>query len=110
MGKYRANYHAAGTCSMMSKELGGVVSPAAKIYDVDGLRVIDSSFVPTQVSSHIMSIFYGMAEKITESILNDYKKEANRVTARWKKEACDYKKGTDGLTGRQKKLASQWEL
>ena len=110
MGKYRANYHAVGTCSMMSEELGGVVSPEAKVYGVNGLRVIDGSIVPTQVSSHVMSIFYGMAEKITESILNDYKKEMNRVTARPKKEACDYKKETDGFTGRQKKLASQWEL
>ena len=32
MGKYRANYHAVGTASMMSKELGGVVDHEAKVY------------------------------------------------------------------------------
>lgn len=74
MGKYRANYHAVGTASMMSKELGGVVDHEAKVYGVKGLRVIDGSIVPTQVSSHVMSIFYGMAEKIAESVLNDWNK------------------------------------
>ena len=72
-GNYRANYHAIGTASMMSKELGGVVDPNAKVYGVNGLRVIDGSIVPTQVSSHVMTVFYGMAEKIAESVLNDWK-------------------------------------
>lgn len=44
------------------------------MYGVKGLRVIDGSIVPTQVSSHVMSIFYGMAEKIAESVLKDYGK------------------------------------
>lgn len=110
MGKYRANYHAVGTCSMMSRELGGVVDPEAKVYGVRNLRVIDGSIVPTQVSSHVMSIFYGLAEKITQSILDDHEKEMNGQTARPKKEACDYKKEMNGFTGRQKKMGSQWEL
>ena len=78
MGKYRANYHAVGTASMMSRELGGVVNSEAKVYGTEGLRVIDGSIVPTQVSSHVMSIFYGMAEKIAKSILDDYHKEMAR--------------------------------
>ena len=95
MGKYRANYHAVGTCSMMSKELGGLVNPEAKVYDVDGLRVIDGFIVPTQVSSHVMSIFYGMAEKISRSVLDDYKKTMNGYIAR-QKEAYDFKKEPNG--------------
>lgn len=110
MGKYRANYHAVGTCSMMSKELGGVVNPKAKVYGVEGLRVIDGSIVPTQVSSHVMSIFYGMAEKIAQSVLDDYKNTMNGYTGRQKKEGCDYKKEMKGFTGREKKKAWQWEL
>jgi len=51
-----------------------VVDNKAKVYGVRGLRVIDGSIVPTQVSSHVMSIFYGMAEKIAESVLKDYGK------------------------------------
>ncbi|OGE54160.1 hypothetical protein PENARI_c006G11044 [Penicillium arizonense] len=69
---FRANYHGVGTCSMMTKELGGVVDAAARVYDVEGLRVIDGSIPPTQLSSHVMTVFYGMAEKISEAILSDY--------------------------------------
>ena len=42
-GNYRANYHAVGTASMMSQKLGGVVNNEAKVYGVEGLRVIDGS-------------------------------------------------------------------
>ncbi|KAL4892702.1 GMC oxidoreductase-domain-containing protein [Aspergillus ambiguus] len=69
---YRANWHAVSTCSMMSKELGGVVDPTAKVYGTLGLRVIDGSISPTQVSSHVMTIFYGMALKIADAVLADY--------------------------------------
>ena len=85
MGKYRANYHAVATASMMSKELGGVVDNEAKVYGVDGLRVIDGSIVPTQVSSHVMSIFYGMAEKITESVIKDREGKKSKSSVRQKK-------------------------
>ncbi|KAL5363682.1 GMC oxidoreductase-domain-containing protein [Aspergillus floccosus] len=71
---FRANWHAVGTCSMMSRELGGVVDATAKVYDTEGLRVIDGSIPPTQVSSHVMTIFYGMALRIAESILEDYER------------------------------------
>jgi choline dehydrogenase-like flavoprotein len=69
---FRANYHGLGSCSMMKKELGGVLDPQARVYGVNGLRVIDGSAPPTQVSSHVMSLFYGMAEKISADILVDY--------------------------------------
>ncbi|KAI9930834.1 hypothetical protein MW887_011592 [Aspergillus wentii] len=71
---FRANWHAVSSCSMMSKELGGVVDSSAKVYGAQNLRVIDGSIPPTQVSSHVMTIFYGMALKIAQSILSDYAK------------------------------------
>lgn len=70
---YRANYHGVGTCSMMSKEQGGVVNHKAQVYGVDGLRVVDGSIPPTQVSSHVMTVFYGMAVKIAKAIVDEYK-------------------------------------
>ena len=73
-GNYRANWHGIGTASMMKKELGGVVDSNAKVYGVTDLRVIDGSIVPTQISSHVMTVFYGMAEKIAESVKNDFDK------------------------------------
>ncbi|KFY14884.1 hypothetical protein V491_05869 [Pseudogymnoascus sp. VKM F-3775] len=71
-GHFRANYHAVSSCSMMAKELGGVLDPQARVYGVDALRVIDGSAPPTQVSSHVMTVFYGMAEKLSADILVDY--------------------------------------
>jgi choline dehydrogenase-like flavoprotein len=69
---FRPNYHAVGTCSMMAKELGGVVDATAKVYGTKGLRVIDGSIPPTQLSSHVMTVFYGMALKIADAILDDH--------------------------------------
>lgn len=69
---FRPNYHAVGTCSMMARELGGVVDATARVYGTQGLRVIDGSIPPTQVSSHVMTVFYGMALKIAEAVLADY--------------------------------------
>ncbi|OQD78505.1 hypothetical protein PENDEC_c001G05270 [Penicillium decumbens] len=69
---FRPNWHAIGTCSMMTRELGGVVDADAKVYGVQSLRVVDGSIPPTQVSAHVMTVFYGMALKIAEAILADY--------------------------------------
>lgn len=69
---YRANYHAVSTCSMMRREMGGVLDPSARVYSTDRLRVIDGSAPPTQVSSHVMTVFYGMVGKIATDILLDY--------------------------------------
>lgn len=68
---FRANYHGVGTCSMMSKELGGVVNQKAQVYGVEGLRVVDGSIPPTQVSAHVMTLFYAMAAKIADSVIKD---------------------------------------
>jgi choline dehydrogenase-like flavoprotein len=72
---FRANWHAVSSCSMMARELGGVVDSAARVYDVENLRVIDGSIPPTQVSSHVMTVFYGMALKLADTILADYSKK-----------------------------------
>nr|CAE47418.1 glucose oxidase [Talaromyces variabilis] len=73
---FRPNWHAVSSCSMMAKELGGVVDATAKVYGTQGLRVVDGSIPPTQVSSHVMTIFYGMALKVADAILADYAKSA----------------------------------
>lgn len=58
---------------------GGVVNPNAKVYGTLGLRVIDGSISPTQVSSHVITIFYGMALKIADAILDDYYKSLSSI-------------------------------
>ncbi|KAL4805413.1 GMC oxidoreductase-domain-containing protein [Aspergillus unguis] len=69
---FRPNYHAIGTCSMMARELGGVVDSEARVYGTKGLRVIDGSIPPIQVSAHVMTVFYGMALKIADAVLEEY--------------------------------------
>jgi choline dehydrogenase-like flavoprotein len=76
---FRANYHGIGTCSMMRRELGGVVDETARVYGVENLRVVDGSVPPTQVSSHVMTVFYGMAAKIAEEILKAYDKNKGKA-------------------------------
>ncbi|KAJ9127369.1 hypothetical protein QFC24_000776 [Naganishia onofrii] len=68
---FRSNWHPAGTASMMSRDLGGVVDPRNKVYGVNGLRVVDASILPYQVSSHLMSVFYGFAERAADVIKQD---------------------------------------
>ncbi|KAJ5729526.1 glucose oxidase [Penicillium malachiteum] len=69
---FQPNYHAIGTCSMMAKELGGVVDPFGRVYGIPNLRIIDASIVPTQVSAHTSALLYGMAVKLSDFILADY--------------------------------------
>ncbi|KAL2825057.1 glucose oxidase precursor [Aspergillus cavernicola] len=83
---FRANYHGVGTCSMMAQALGGVVDSEAKVYGVDKLRVIDGSIPPTQVSSHVMTVFYAMAAKIAELIAKAYNEKqqvSQKGKGRW---------------------------
>lgn len=57
---------------MMRRELGGVVNSRGQVYGIEGLRVVDASILPTQVSSHMMAVLYGVADKIATNILEDY--------------------------------------
>lgn len=75
MMNFCPNWHAVGTWSMMARELGGVVDATVKVYGTQGLRVIDGSIPPTQVPSHVMTVFYGMAFRIAESVFDDYTKK-----------------------------------
>ncbi|KAL1410798.1 hypothetical protein Q8F55_001740 [Vanrija albida] len=68
---YRSNWHPIGTAAMISRDLGGSVDPRNRVYGVAGLRVVDSSTLPIQVSSHLMSVLYGLAERAAELIKAD---------------------------------------
>ncbi|KLT38640.1 alcohol oxidase, partial [Cutaneotrichosporon oleaginosum] len=68
---YRSNWHPIGTAAMMSKELGGCVDARHRVYGVGGLRVVDGSNLPFQLSSHLMTVLYGLAERAAELIAAD---------------------------------------
>ncbi|TVY89398.1 Dehydrogenase [Lachnellula willkommii] len=56
-------YHPAGTCSMLPKDLGGVVDVDLKVYGVSNLRIVDASIMPVLPATHTSSTVYAVAEK-----------------------------------------------
>jgi choline dehydrogenase-like flavoprotein len=56
--------HQCCTAAMMPKELGGVVDPDMKVYDVKGLRVIDTSYWPMVLTAAPTATTYASAEKV----------------------------------------------
>ncbi|KAK7052564.1 glucose oxidase [Favolaschia claudopus] len=60
--------HPIGTCAMMRRSLGGVVNANLIVYDTTNVRVVDASIMPLQVSAHLSSTLYGVAEKAADLI------------------------------------------
>ena len=59
----------------MPKELGGVVDNRLKVYGTSNVRVVDASVLPFQVSGHLSSTIYAVAEKAADII----KEEASNI-------------------------------
>lgn len=53
---------------MMSRELGGVVDKDLKVYQTSNVRVVDASVLPLQVSGHLTSTLYAVAERASDLI------------------------------------------
>ncbi|KAJ7929582.1 alcohol oxidase [Mycena leptocephala] len=60
--------HPIGTAAMMKRSLGGVVNAQLKVYDTSNVRVVDASILPLQISAHLSSTLYGVAEKAADLI------------------------------------------
>lgn len=56
--------HPTSTCSMLKRELGGVVDSKLRVYGVRGLRIVDASIFPMAVAGHTSSTVYAVAEKV----------------------------------------------
>jgi choline dehydrogenase-like flavoprotein len=63
--------HPIGTCAMMRQDLGGVVNSHLQVYGTSNVRVVDASILPIQVSAHLSSTLYGIAEKAADIIKAD---------------------------------------
>ena len=53
---------------MMRRDLGGVVNARLTVYDTANVRVVDASVIPMQISAHLSSTVYGIAEKAADLI------------------------------------------
>lgn len=67
------DWHPVGTCAM-GGNLGaeaGVVDERLRVYGINGLRVIDASIIPLQISAHLQATVFMIAEKGAQMILED---------------------------------------
>lgn len=55
-------HHFTGTCSMMARELGGVVDARLRVYGCRNLRVCDASIIPLTPRANPQATVYGVAE------------------------------------------------
>lgn len=62
-------YHPVGTCAMLPRRDGGVVSPELMVYGTTNLRVVDASIIPVLPSAHIQTAVYGIAERAAHMIV-----------------------------------------
>ncbi|KAJ5124405.1 Glucose-methanol-choline oxidoreductase [Penicillium bovifimosum] len=63
-------FHASVTCKMgRTNDSMAVVDSHAKVYGVEGLRVVDASSFPFLPPGHPQSVVYALAEKIADEVL-----------------------------------------
>ena len=68
--KAETAYHPCGTCKMGAEtDPMAVVDACGRVYGVDGLRVVDSSIMPSVVSGNLNAPTIMMAEKLADTIL-----------------------------------------
>jgi len=60
--------HPIATAAMMRYDLGGVVNAQLTVYNTTNLRIVDASVIPLQLSAHLSSSLYGVAEKAADLI------------------------------------------
>lgn len=60
-------YHPVGTCKMGTDALA-VVDPQLRVRGIEGLRVVDASIIPLEITGHTQSPVLAIAEKAAELI------------------------------------------
>jgi choline dehydrogenase-like flavoprotein len=70
-GHTTTEYHPMSSCSM-GKQGEGAVDGRLRVWGVKGVRVVDASAIPLQVSGNIQSAVYALAEKGCDLIKEDW--------------------------------------
>ncbi|KAG6914237.1 hypothetical protein DXG01_001535 [Tephrocybe rancida] len=65
---FQPTLHPIGSVPMLPRQDGGAVSPDLVVYGTVNVRVVDSSIIPIQLSAHLSSTVYGIAEKAADMI------------------------------------------
>lgn len=76
------DWHPVGTCAMggaSSISDGYVVDARLRVYGVRGLRVVDASVMPLQISAHLQATVYAIGEKGAGMIGEDWEKKTRGV-------------------------------
>ncbi|KAG6817768.1 hypothetical protein H0H87_003176 [Tephrocybe sp. NHM501043] len=68
LSNFQPTYHPIGSVPMLPREDGGAVGPDLVVYGTSNVRVVDSSIIPVQLSAHLTSTVYGIAEKAADMI------------------------------------------
>jgi len=66
-------WHPSGTCSMLPRANGGVVSEKLLVYGTQNLRIIDASIFPLIPRGNLQATVYAVAERAADIV-----KEAHR--------------------------------
>lgn len=72
-------FHPSGTCAMMPKEHGGVVSDKLVVHGTRNLRVVDASIFPMIPVGNIQALVYAVAERAANIIKHDRSEKHNGV-------------------------------
>ena len=59
--------HILGTCAM-----GKVVDERLQVKGMRGLRIVDASVIPTQISGNVLATVYAVAERAADLIKEDH--------------------------------------
>lgn len=70
------DWHPVGTCAMGPGD-GYVVDERLRVHGVKGLRVVDASIMPLQISAHLQATVYAIGEKGASMMVEDW--EGGRV-------------------------------
>jgi len=64
----QSTWHPTSSARISQNISSGVVSPALKVHGVDGLRIVDASVFPRNVSGHPSAVVVAVAERASELI------------------------------------------